>query len=42
MNWSGQSFVAYLKAVDDTLEAFYGAASDLDELETIAERGEDA
>ena len=37
MNWSEQSFTAYLKAVDDTLEAFYDVASDQDELEAIAD-----
>lgn len=37
MNWSEQPFIAYLKAVDDTLDAFYGKASDQDEFEAIAE-----
>jgi len=37
MSWSEASFIQYLKAVDDTLEAFYGQASDQDELETIAD-----
>ncbi|WP_372846763.1 hypothetical protein [Pontiella sp.] len=37
MNWSEQPFVAYLKAVDDTLDAFYGSASDPDDFETLAD-----
>jgi hypothetical protein len=36
MNWSEIPFIEYLKAVDDTLEAFYGNASDQDEFEAIA------
>ena len=41
MNWSEQPFIAYLKALDDTLEAFYGAASDQDELESIKQAHEE-
>ena len=37
MNWSEQSFIAYLKAVDDTLEAFYGKKSQPEEFEAIAD-----
>mgnify|MGYP006902110497 CR=1 FL=1 len=37
MNWPESPFIEYLKAVDDTLEVFYGKASDQDELEGIAE-----
>lgn len=41
MIWSEQPFIAYLKAVDDTLEAFYGTASDQDELEFIKQAHEE-
>lgn len=37
MNWSEQSFITYLKAVDDTLDAFYGKTSDADEFMVIAD-----
>ncbi len=37
MNWSEQSFIAYLNAVDETLEAYYGVRSDQDELESLAQ-----
>ena len=40
MNWSEQTFISYLKAVDDTLEAFYGTASDQDEFEQIKQAHE--
>ena len=36
-----QSFIPYLNAVDETLEAFYGVMSDLDELEFIKQAHED-
>ena len=37
MNWSEVSFIEYLKAVDDTLEAFYERTSIPEEFEAIAE-----
>ena len=37
MNWSEISFIEYLKAVDDTLEAFYGCTSDPVEFEAVAD-----
>ena len=37
MNRLEQSFIHYLNAVDDTLEAYYGVKSDEDELEFIAQ-----
>lgn len=37
MNWSEVPFIEYLKAVDDTLEAFYGRTSDPAEFEAIAD-----
>ncbi len=37
MNWSEAPFIEYLKAVDDTLEAFYGKPSDQDEFNAIAD-----
>jgi hypothetical protein len=37
MNWSEQPFIAYLKAVDDTLDAFYGRTSDPDDFDSLAE-----
>jgi hypothetical protein len=41
MNWSEQSFIVYLKAVDETLDAYYGMSSDQDELEFIKQAHED-
>jgi hypothetical protein len=40
MNWSEVPFIEYLKAVDDTLEAFYGSGSDQDEFEQIKQAHE--
>jgi len=37
MNWSEVPFIQYLKAVDDTLDAFYGQASGAEEFEAVAE-----
>lgn len=36
MNWFEQTFIAYLKAADDTLEVFYGKTSDPENFEFIA------
>jgi len=36
MNWSEIHFIEYLSAVDAALETTYGAASELDELESIS------
>ena len=33
MNWAEMSFIEYLNAVDDTLEAYYGFTSDQNEFE---------
>jgi len=37
MNWSEVPFIQYLKAVADTLDAFYGQASGAEEFEAVAE-----
>ncbi len=37
MNGPESSFINYLYAVDETLEAYYGVQSDQDELEFIAQ-----
>ncbi len=37
MIWSEVPFIEYLKAVDDTLDAFYGKTSDPEEFEAIAD-----
>jgi len=36
MNWSDTHFIEYLNAVDAALEAAYGSASEMGELETIS------
>jgi hypothetical protein len=41
MNWSDQTFIRYLSAVDDTLEAYYGVLSDQDDLKFIKQAHED-
>jgi hypothetical protein len=41
MNWSSQTFIRYLNAVDETLEAYYGVLSDQDDLEFIKQAHEE-